>query len=175
MEFFIARKSLPIFEIYRQCRIALTKLARSQTTPKKEIPYHIRRYIANHDQVPLGHFSILQELTIRMIGPLEMHGYDLPANMLPDGSVGKLFCKWLRDARQLDPKSFPSYDHKYEDGRVVPARLYPLSLLPDFVAYLHEDWLPNRAPTYFEERDETALDYLPKLIQGPATPKTIDS
>lgn len=46
--------------------------------------YHLRRYTANLQNVPYGHFSILQEMMIGLIGPMEARGYVLPENMLPD-------------------------------------------------------------------------------------------
>jgi hypothetical protein len=172
MEYFIARKVRPVFEVYRQCRIALTPKAPTQA-PKAELPYHLRRYMANYDQVPIGYFSILQELTARLIGPLEIHGYTLRDNMVPDISVGKIFCKWLREEKGLDPDSFLKYDHRYEDGRVVQARLYPIQLLGDFAQHFQEEWLKNRAERYFKERDGAALPYLPKLVGGPTPPKGV--
>jgi hypothetical protein len=61
-EYFIARQVRPIFELYRQCRIAVTRAAQARAV----MPYHIRRYLANHDQVPMGYFSMLQEVTLKL-------------------------------------------------------------------------------------------------------------
>jgi hypothetical protein len=135
MEFFIARKVRHVFEVYRECRVKFTEIARQQA----RIPYHLRRYLANHDQVPFGYFSILQELTTKLVGPLEFQGYTLPDKMVPDISMGRIFCKWLRDEKHVDPDSFPTYNHSYEDGRVVQARAYPNQLLPDFLEHFHNE------------------------------------
>lgn len=159
-EWFIARKNRDVFEVYRECRVKLTEMARA----KREIPYHLRRYIANMDQVPMGHFSILSELAGRLFAPLEKEGHTIREDMLPDGSVGKLFCGWLRKVKSLDPTAFPNYQHSYEDGRVVQARAYPLWLLPDFVEFFHATWMTERAKDYFADRDDTVLPYIQKMI-----------
>lgn len=75
-----------------------------------------------------------------------------------------MFSDWLRKEKGIDPSTFPSYMHRYTDGRVVPARLYPNELLADFRKHFHDDWLPKRATAYFGERDQTALTHLPKLL-----------
>jgi hypothetical protein len=53
------------------------------------VPYHLRRYVANQPNVPVGHFSVLTEMTQMLIAPMEIMGYTLPENMLPDISQGK--------------------------------------------------------------------------------------
>ena len=35
------------------------------------VPYHLRRYVANHQNVPIGHFSVLTEMTQLLIAPME--------------------------------------------------------------------------------------------------------
>ncbi|MBI2714073.1 MAG: KilA-N domain-containing protein [Rhizobiales bacterium] len=133
----------------------------------ERLPYHLRRYVANMTAVPRTHFSMLQELTYGLIAPMEAQGYTLPERMVPDISEGRMFSKWLRD-RGIDPATFPTYLHRYEDGRVVEARLYPNSLIADFRAHFHEVWLPTRCEAYFRERDAKALQYLPALLPKPA-------
>ena len=167
-EFFVARKSRPVFEIYRQCRIAATQAARKAAQRRVELPYHLRRYLANHDQVPFGYFSILQEMTTKLIAPMELSGYTLPDNMVPDISLGKIFCNYLRAETGVDPDSLPTYSHKYEDGRTVRAKLYPINLLPDFIKLFQEDWLSRRAERYFRDRDESALPHIPKKLNPPS-------
>lgn len=169
-EYLVARKVRPVFEIYRQCRIEVTKAAAARA----RLPYHLRRYLANHDQVPFGYFSILQEITTKLIAPLEIQGYTLPDRMVPDISVGRVFSNWLRKVKGVDPDTFDTYDHSYEDGRVVKARLYPLELLSDFVGQFQQDWLTNRAADYFKDRDETALPYLPKIVRVTKKPDEIE-
>jgi hypothetical protein len=143
--------------------------------PRSVIPYHLRRHMANHGNVPAGHFSILIEMTTLLIAPMESMGYTLPERLLPDISQGRIFCKWLREEWDIDTDSLPTYRHHYEDGRVVPAKAYPDDMLKEFRRHFWTVWLPQRAEHYFGPRDSRALEYLPRLIAkgasaGLATP-----
>jgi hypothetical protein len=128
------------------------------------LPYHLQRYMINNDKVPSGYFSILAELSIILIAPLEHMGYRLPPEMVPDISSGRIFCKWLRDDKGIDTDTLPTYFHRYPDGRVVPAKLYPETLLADFRKHVREVWLREHSVEYFRKRDGDALQYLPRLI-----------
>jgi hypothetical protein len=130
-----------------------------------QLPYHIRRYLANQDSVPIGHFSVLTELTLLLIAPMEALGYTLPESLWPDISSGRMFAKFLRDCHGVDTDSMPTYLHIFEDRRQpVYAKAYPDHLLPHFRAHFHRVWLPERAAAYFAERDTLALSYLPRLL-----------
>jgi hypothetical protein len=138
-----------------------------------QLPYHIRRYTANQPNVPIGHFSILSELTLALIAPLELVGYTMPERMVPDISHGRMFCQWLREQHGIDTDSLPTYWHVYEDGRRVRAKAYPESLLAEWRKHYREEWLPHRAIEYFRPRDSEALAFLPKLISE-STPKKLN-
>lgn len=140
---------------------------------KSNLPYHLQRYVENNASVPAGYFSILAELSIMLIAPLEALGYRLPAKMVPDISSGRIFCKWLRDVKGVDTDALPMYFHRYPDGRLVPAKLYPNDLLADFRAHIINDWLPKHAQEYFRSRDAVALEYLPKLLTAPKPRKRL--
>ena len=129
------------------------------------LPGHIQRYLINRDKIPHTHFSILNELTLLLIAPLESAGYTLPDKMIPDASQGKMFSNWLRSEKNIEPKSFPTYKHTFLDGRVVDARLYPNELLAEFRQHFSTVWLPHRAEGYFQERDKAALEYLPSVLK----------
>lgn len=138
----------------------------SGKVPGGNLPYHLRRYMANLTNVPNGHFSMLNEMTLALIAPLEQVGYTMPQSMVPDISEGRMFSKWLRD-NGFDPNAMPSYQHGYEDGRIVPARAYPNRVLPDFRRHFVEVWLATRAIPYFGERDRAAVPYIEKLLALP--------
>lgn len=150
------------------------------------MPYHLQRYMANRSKVPYTHFSILNELTIALIGPLEDRGYRLPDNMVPDISEGKMFAKWMRENVGVDTDTLPTYPHAYEDGRVVQAKLWPIGFLDQFRKHFHEVWLPTKAVEYFEKRDPKAIPHLtaivtvlvdhtytPRLLSRPAAAKSL--
>ena len=103
-----------------------------------------------------------------LIGPMEMMGYTLPEEMLPDISMGRMFCKWLREKHGVDTDALPTYVHAYEDGRRVPAKAYPENLLAAFRRHFREEWFPLHAESYFRKRDATALQYLPRLLAKPS-------
>jgi hypothetical protein len=138
------------------------------STKSSSMPVHLQRYMVNRNAIPVTHFSMLNELTFGLIAPLEAEGYTLPENMVPDISEGKMFSNWIRKEKGVDPATFPSYPHKYTDGRVVNARLYPNEYLADFRAHFNNVWLPTKAVEYFGSRDTKALTYLPKLLSGPS-------
>jgi hypothetical protein len=133
--------------------------------PKAELPYHIKRHMQNLHKVPPSHFSILQEMTITLLGPLEVHGYTLPENLVPDISQGRMFCDFLRKHGLIDPKVLPTYRHSFPDGRTVDAKLYPIELLADFRKFVAQVWMPQRAEAYFRERDPAALPHLDKVLR----------
>jgi hypothetical protein len=139
-------------------------LSEASPRPRAALPYHLRRYVANAQNVPIGHFSILTELTQALIAPLELMGYTVPEKMMPEISQGRMFCKWLRDKCDIDTDMLPTYTHVYEDGRRVEAKAYPEKLLATFRQHFREEWLPVRAVPYFKERDPLALPFLPKLL-----------
>lgn len=129
--------------------------------------YHLKRYTTNLQNVPYGHWSMLQEMMIGLIGPMESRGYVLPENILPDISEGRMFCRFLRDELHVDTGALPTYRHDFEDGRVVHPKAYPNALLPAFRAHFFEVWLPRKAQGYFEGKDPKALEYLPFLLPKP--------
>jgi hypothetical protein len=137
---------------------------RAQVPRASTVPYHLRRYVANRNSVPAGHFSILVELTQSLIAPMEIDGYTLPEDLVPDISDALIFCRWLREEHGIDTKSFPKYGHRYEDGRLVWANAYPDELLPLWRRHFREVWLPKHGVRYFTGRDNTALQYLPRLL-----------
>lgn len=125
-----------------------------------QMPYHLRRYLKNRGRVPDGHFSMLSEMIQAIIAPMEEAGYTLPERMLPDISSGRLFSALLRQELGVDTESMPSYDHRFEDGRVVRARAYPEEYLPAFRKFLREQWIPERSISYFRQKDPEAVPYL---------------
>lgn len=128
------------------------------------LPYHLERHMANVGKVPHTHFSILQEMTTSLIAPLEVQGYTLPEKMLPDISQGRMFCKFARETLGIDTDELPTYDHEFPDGRIVSAKLYPVEYLGYFRKFISDVWLPERAATYFRERDPKALPMLDKVL-----------
>ncbi len=143
-------------------------LTTGATPAQPVLPFHLRRYLANYRNVPVGHFSVLTEMTLGLIAPLEMMGYTLPERMWPDISQGRMFAKWLREEHGLEPLTMPKYLHEFEDDRwPVRAIAYPEDLLHPFRVHFRDVWLPQRSMQYFRERDKKALEFLPRLLPKP--------
>lgn len=131
-------------------------------------PLFVRRFNDNWDRVEHGYFSIISELYIRVHGRLEQLGYTMPdkstkgQEMRPDISVGKKFPKWLENKYPQHKDRYKMYKHKLPKIE-VDARQYELELLPLFIQYIDESWLPEESYTYFSARDKKALPYLPRI------------
>jgi hypothetical protein len=132
--------------------------------PQYTMPYHLKRYLLNSHKVPQGYFSILQEMNIVLVAPLEQRGYLIPGHIVPDISEGRLFAGLLK-GKGVNTDDLPCYEHRYEDGRVVLAKLYPLKYLEDFRDHITKVWLPTKAKEYFEARDIRALPYVEQVLQ----------
>jgi phage anti-repressor protein len=157
-------------EVGEKIRNYFIECERVAKQSEQNIPYHLRRHMANVNKIPHTHFSILTELIIKLIAPLEALGYTMPDNMLPDISEGRMFCKYLRDKKGINTDILPTYEHIYEDGRVVYPKLYPIEIYPDFVNHFFGVWLPNKSEEYFSKRDPNALPFLGQHIhQLPAS------
>ena len=130
------------------------------------LPYHLQRYMANIHSVPYGYFSMLNEVTLALIGPLEQMGYIVSYGMIPDISLGRTFSKYLRDSG-YPVEDYPKYPHKFEDGREVEASAYPNELIGVLRRFFVETWLRDRARTYFKDRDPKALPYLDRFMALP--------
>ena len=124
-----------------------------------QIPFHIRRYLINRAKIPPTHFSMLDQMTYKLLASLEARGYIIPKKLMPDISLGRMFSKELRAIGQ-NPDSFPTYEHVFDDGVRPPvmARLYPNQLMTFFNELL-ENWITSgKALTYFAERDRDAIE-----------------
>ena len=132
------------------------------------MPIHVRRFLKNRSKIPHTHFSMLNEIYLNLLAPLEECGIIPPDNMMPDISTGRMFSSFLR-RKGITPERFPYYEHEFADASrpTVRARLYPIEHLPDFRRYFNEDWLPNRADTYFKERLPEALPYMDHILKLP--------
>ena len=132
------------------------------------MPAHVQRYLKNRAKIPPAYFSMLNEMYLSVLAPLENEGVIPPDNIMPDISTGKMFSNFLR-GKGIRPEDFPTYEHEFVDGSrpTVYARLCPIKHLEEFRVYLHKTWLPQRAAQYFKERFPEALPHLPAMLQLP--------
>lgn len=136
------------------------------------IPAFIQRYNANWDRVAVGYFSVINELTIRVLGRLEQAGYIVPDRSLdgveirPENSVGRLFADWVRKNHPEFAEAHSTYLHETPET-TVEARQYPNFMWPLFIAFVDQIWIPHHAERYFCKRAPDALIHLPKLLPSP--------
>jgi hypothetical protein len=142
------------------------------TPAPKSLPYHIERHMLNAAKIPAGYFSVLQEMTMILVAPMDHHGYELPEGMMPDISMAKMLCATLREQFGVDTKALPVYMHTFPDGRSVQANLYPDTYLAEFRKLMQQEWLPQRSSKYFGDRDPKALPVLDKVIMALPGPKS---
>jgi hypothetical protein len=104
--------------------------------------------------IPPGYFSIYGEMHDYIVR-LEAQGYVFPDSRVPDISVGKCWCHYLRTVMEenLDnSNAFPSYLHYYPDQRGhKPARLYPNRLRGEFHDWLVQSYFQNKLPDYIKK------------------------
>lgn len=135
-----------------------------------ETPNFIIRFNDNWDRTEKGYFSVISELFIRLYGRLERVGYTIPnkafddKEIRPDVSVGKLFAAHLNNHHPNLAGNHKMYMHKFPNGLEFEARQYKYEVLPIFIRFVDDVWMPSNAEKYFKERDPVALDYLPKLL-----------
>lgn len=135
-----------------------------------ETPNFVVRFNDNWDRTDKGYFSVISELFIRLYGKFENVGYQIPnkafngQEIRPDVSVGKLFAGYLRDKHPEFANDYKMYSHLFQNGLSFDARQYKNDLLPIFIKYVDDEWIPKNAQGYFQQRDPVALDYLPKLL-----------
>lgn len=141
------------------------------TTKRLEIPNFVLRFNDNWDRVDKGYFSVLSELFIRLYGRFEKEGYHLPnkaftgKDMRPDISVALHFDKFLEENHPQLAGDYKMYPHRLPSGQEIEVKQYKNRLLPIFIEFVDEKWIPDHAFPYFEKRDKKALAYLPKLVK----------
>lgn len=135
------------------------QLRESLAKPALVLTPHLQRILCNQGRVPIGHFSMLEQMSELLLRPMEEYGYTLPANMVPDISLGRMFCDRLKE-KGFPVDDLPTYWHKFIDGRPpVKAKLYPVDMLAEFQR-LFIAWMKERSVKYFRERDNSALEPL---------------
>ena len=139
------------------------------------MPVHVQRYLKNKSKIPPTHFSMLNEIYLNLLAPLEDYAIIPPDRMMPDISTGRMFSDFLR-RKGIDPAEFPTYEHEFADSsrQPVQARLYPIEHLPDFRRYFHAVWMRQKAEKYFAQRYPEALPALHRVLQLPANAEAQD-
>lgn len=137
-------------------------------------PAFIRRYNQNWDRVSQGHFSVINELVIRLWGRFEHLGHIMADKAAcgtenrPDIAVGIRFSRWLKMNHPDVSDNYSMYLH-WTEAKEVEARQYPMTMLALFHEYLDTVWIPFEAEAYFNTRDPAALPHVAHLL--PSRPR----
>lgn len=115
-----------------------------------EIYKHIERAELNKHKIPYTHFAMIGEMAVRVLMPLQTKGFDLLADTLPDGSLGKGFVKYLKE-KGKDVSLISKYKHEYPDGRIFESNLYPNEFYADLQTFVNEVWLHGLGAKYFQQ------------------------
>ena len=127
-------------------------------------------YRAN-TQIPVGWFSIFEEMAITLMADFEEAGYILPEGCIPDISIGLCFCKHLRSLgydTEQGSKYVRSYIHHYPDKKRKPdANIYSNELLPLYREWFALTYKPVNLPRYLKGKDPAVLPSLCKMLRLP--------
>jgi hypothetical protein len=152
------------------------KMSGATQRPGNQVSYvFAQRYHLNSDRVDQGYFSVIGELYVRLYAKLEHAGYVLPdkgikgKELRPDVSVGRTFATWVDDKYPEHASRWKTYTHLFPNGQEVPnVRQYENIVLPAFIEFVENEWIPHRAEEYLRTRDPVALQFLPKLLPAPS-------
>lgn len=114
-------------------------------------------------RIPIGYFCIFEE-TIELLADFEEAGYRLPPRSVPDISIGKCFCNYLRRIGKYDKGLIREYLHCYPDGRQVMANIYHISLLPIFKEWFAVTYKVDKLKKYLASKDPLAKEALDKVL-----------
>jgi hypothetical protein len=118
-------------------------------------------------KIPVGYFSIFEELTTGLVSEFEHAGCNLPHGSVPDISVGKCFCNHLRaNNYDLDALTM-KYKHYYPDGRVINANIYHDSLLAEYRKWVQLTYKMTQLPKYLKQNYPMALPTFSKILGLP--------
>lgn len=133
-------------------------------------PNFIQRMFDNQYKIPYTHFAVLTDMFITLYREFERCGYTIPdkwidgKQMMPDISVGKTFAKYLKDNHPERANHQATYRHKFPDGKIVDALMYPVEVIPIFRKFIFNVWFPEYADQYFAKRDPLATNYIPIIL-----------
>ena len=77
-----------------------------------------------------------------------------------------MFADWLRKHHPDVAAYLKLYIHKTKEWE-GEARKYPRAMLPLYIEFVDDVWIPEHSVGHFNTRDPAALPYLPRLIPKP--------
>ena len=143
-----------------ECKLALVQaFSKAKTQLKTEYnPQWLKRLgmFRSQTKIPTGWFCIFEEMSMAMMADFEDAGYSLPDKAIPDISIGKCFCNYLRSRGYDTTKGgryVRGYVHCYPDGRTPEANIYANEILPLYREWFAETYKPHNLPGYLKRQN----------------------
>lgn len=144
-------------KIVRKAVIKRIKALQEQLKdPLRNTKVLTKRFERNKHKIPKGYFCMIKEVINLVVMPLEVEGKDLVKKCMPDSSLGRGFCEYLRDKAGIDTGKLKTYRHELDNGYVVDAKLYPFTEYHLFDEYM-TIWLSNNGEKYFTDKSQSLL------------------
>ena len=153
----LSRNTPQVVKLKLDLTIAFKKARQSQC-PTSALPPFMQRAMLNRPALKDGYFSVIDQVSDKIIAGLEQLGATFPEKFCPDISVGLLWVKYLRDTNR-NPVSVGAikYIHLYQDGRQVDAWQYPEVMFSEFQTWLRSKWMVYSMPKYFNGKDRALM------------------
>jgi hypothetical protein len=130
------------------------------------------------DSVPVGYFSIFREIA-SMIVPMIKAGVMISDRVVPDISVGKAWSAfWNEKKLATEFGERIKYDHEYPlyypqaKSNPQPSFAYPDSALGVFRAWLRQQYITNKFPTYLSgqaKQGKLSVEVATKAVEAFST------
>ncbi|MBT2788078.1 MULTISPECIES: hypothetical protein [unclassified Halomonas] len=125
-----------------------------QYTPSDKWKYHHDRVSILSNSVPVGYFSIFQEISGLAVDLINA-GLSVNDRTIPDISVGQTWAKhWKANELAAHFGERIQYEHIYPEyypqsmSNPQKPAAYPEAALPEFRRWFRETYLPTKFPTY---------------------------
>jgi hypothetical protein len=136
-----------------------------------------QRLFIQRTTIPSGWFCIFEELA-KLMWQLENLGYVIPdhspvdnSRIIPDISIGRMFCKHMRSKGYAVGAMTQKYPHWYPGWKLpVKANIYPNCWLEEFRGWFDNQWKPTRLVQYLGKKDPNSLPSIGKLLGLPEAP-----
>ncbi|MBO0796763.1 MAG: hypothetical protein J2P36_38270, partial [Ktedonobacteraceae bacterium] len=135
----VEKPSIALAQAYFNIQIRKAELA--EASPPINTLWEWRlTYFNKHTRLPHGYWCVFGMMAAYCWTD-EFRGIHLLENALPDGSIGKKWCDYLRQ-RGLDMRQIRKYPHHYPDQRgTIEANIYPNAWLGEFWTWFHGHYL----------------------------------
>jgi hypothetical protein len=140
------------WKVFRKLRQSYFQVVQHQKLPLINSLWEQRLELFHkHTKIPDGYWCIFGMVAAYCRSD-EFRNVHLVENALPDGSVGKHWCEFLRE-QGYDTSTLKKYPHRFPDKRGVQmANIYSNELLGVFWTWFNASYLKKNYPLYLKGR-----------------------